>query len=648
MDTTSSSRTARVSSDRPRGRWGLLAAGVAFALVLTGCTSSHHPSAAKTSPAPTDPSAVTVVAGKATTLDLGGGADLIIPPGAMTPGATVSATYRGRPAGSAPSMTPGSDPVELISSPPDAIHGLLRLEFPVPASSLAAGTDPATEFGISTYDATTKTWAPFASTYDSARHMVIAQIPHFSWWNPFTWDFDQIWADVAQGFGSLVGTRSGPARCSGPVPSWVNQIAGLSNDADVAIHGCTQEQGNILDVELQNNRPYGQVLTYGAGVKWGWHEKGSSGVDIARNAFMDHMMGSNQVYIPPLGSASVGIFQGADGSNTDWHIGPTQGSIGTDLFSYLAGAAAAVVLPTAVACATQALSTPLTDLSIGSLRSYLLDIGGCAEASFLASVTAGEKDTVPVQQLAGELDNIKRANIVGAAVLVGGATWRIGDLVADWIVSHGTLLGNGFSVLTKAAQPPPVTGPTTTAPGPGPTQQAPTQPTTHAPTPPPTTQAPPAPTPQPVNAYDNYGPANAGHAMCRGNPGNSLSLPGGTTSQTFTVPGGVASLSGALVQIDPDASVTANLSVAVNGNVEATASTAAAGDTRFSFGPIGVSAGQTITLSITFTASSGKIITVYTAGSPGGTFIASNSCPDGAPNVSTSSTGLRAVVSGTS
>jgi hypothetical protein len=40
--------------------------------------------------------------------------------------------------------------------------------------------------------------------------MEVALIPHFSWWNPFTWDFDQIWADVTQGFGQ-------PHRTAAPV-----------------------------------------------------------------------------------------------------------------------------------------------------------------------------------------------------------------------------------------------------------------------------------------------------------------------------------------------------------------------------------------------------------------------------------------------
>ena len=179
------------------------------------------------------------------------------------------------------------------------------------------------------------------------------------------------------------------------------------------------------------------------------------------------------------------------------------------------------------------------------------------------------------------------------------------------------------------------------------------------PTPIPTATPPPIPTPsptptptlppsQPVDAYSNYGPANTGYPICRGNPNNPQSWPGGTVSQTFTVQAGVASLSSALVQIDPDSTVTAHMSLAVNGNVVATADAAAAGDTQFHFGPVSVSAGDMITLSISFTATYGKIITVYTAGSPGGTFTTSDSCPAGASNVSTTNTGLRARVSGMS
>jgi hypothetical protein len=151
---------------------------------------------------------------------------------------------------------------------------------------------------------------------------------------------------------------------------------------------------------------------------------------------------------------------------------------------------------------------------------------------------------------------------------------------------------------------------------------------------------------QPINAYDNYGGGAAGHAMCRGNPGRPESTPGGTATQTFVVPQNVGSINHALVQIDPDSTVTAHASLYVNGGFAASADALASGDTNFAFPAVAVTAGETISLTISFTATYGKIITVYTVGTPGGTFSASNSCSDGAPSLSTSATRLRAVVSG--
>ena len=172
------------------------------------------------------------------------------------------------------------------------------------------------------------------------------------------------------------------------------------------------------------------------------------------------------------------------------------------------------------------------------------------------------------------------------------------------------------------------------------------------PTPPPPPPPPPGPPPPPppaaqrVAPYNNYGAANAGRAMCRGNPGNASSMPGGTVSQTFTVPAGVAAIDQVLVQIDPDSRVTGHGALAVNGAVPATANAAAAGDTTFNFPRISVGAGDQVRFSVSFSATFGSIITVYTAGNPGGQFTTSNSCPAGAPSVSVTTTGLRAVVYG--
>ncbi|WP_088285213.1 serine/threonine-protein kinase [Kineosporia sp. A_224] len=157
-----------------------------------------------------------------------------------------------------------------------------------------------------------------------------------------------------------------------------------------------------------------------------------------------------------------------------------------------------------------------------------------------------------------------------------------------------------------------------------------------------TTAAPPPP--HRVNVLDNWG-AGFGHAMCRGTPSNSLSMPGGSLTQTFTVPSGVASIDTVLVQIDPDSRVTAHATLYVNGSARASTQAAAVGDTTFSFGTVGVSAGSTVMLSISFTATYGKIITVYTTAQQGGWFVATNDCPDGAPDVATAER-LRSIFSG--
>jgi hypothetical protein len=99
------------------------------------------------------------------------------------------------------------------------------------------------------------------------------------------------------------------------------------------------------------------------------------------------------------------------------------------------------------------------------------------------------------------------------------------------------------------------------------------------------------------------------------------------------------------VQIDPAAAVTAHATLIVNRSARARNATSAAGDTHFSFSPVAVAPGDEVKLSITFSATEGKLIAIYAAAVVGGTFTAHNSCSDGAQSFSKAN-GLRAVVSG--
>lgn len=74
-------------------------------------------------------------------------------------------------------------------------------------------------------------------------------------------------------------------------------------------------------------------------------------------------------------------------------------------------------------------------------------------------------------------------------------------------------------------------------------------------------------------------------------------------------------------------------------------------DAVFSFSPVAVSIGDSVTLMLSFTYSSGnaQIATVYSQGNPGGTFQTSNPCSASRGENSTlTGSGLRAVVYGTS
>jgi len=469
---------------------------------------------------PSDPPPITVRAGQATTLDLGGGADLIIPPGAMTAGAKVHATYAGRPAGTWDGIRPAAAPVQLISDPPDAIHGLLILEFPVPKPP--QGVDPSSVYGISTYDQSTGAWTPYASSYDAARGMVVAQIPHFSWWNPFSWDWAGIAARVNQDVGQVVGRREGAASCTSSAPSWVGQLAGVVNDADVAVRSCAQSQGDVLDVELVNNRPYGMVLKYGSSVKWGWHDTGSTAQAKAADALADKTLGPNELYLPPLSRASVGIFATKPGSNTMFQIGPT---VGTEFVDFLEDAADYLdetPLPDAVSCVTM-LSQWSIDLSPSAIRDNIVAAGGCMETAYLKLVASGALDKAKVDQLSATLSALKSASMVGQAWSIEGDVWQLADLWADQVVvgSAGSL-GNGFSVYAKATPytPPPapstspVNHPATTAPANPAPPSAPPNPAPTTQAPPPAPSAPPAPSTYPetvggpTHTWTNY--TNAG------------------------------------------------------------------------------------------------------------------------------------------
>lgn len=598
-----------------------LSFGLMLCLLPTafGCSADGSPTTASSTILPSDKPASRVV-------DLGGGARVIFDDEPVS-GSTLHVSTANPPA-AADGWTSLATPVHLEVQDGSIGDGA-TLEFAIPEGVSASSG----EVGIATFDEAAGLWMSVPVEIDASARIMRARVKHFSWWNPFSWDWVSIGASINQGVGELVGKRAGPAKCDAarPVPSWVSTTIGMTNDDAVVIRACGQSEGDVLDIQIVNNRPYGQVLSYGSAVKWGWHEPGSSAADLAVGKIMDKVLNGKGLYLPPKGRASVGIYKVSAGKSAAFPIRMSKASLLLDVLHIVATdllpeAATGIAGELVAQCGAHLLDVTTPDHfdSAEAVRTQIVDLSGCTEAAFKALVAKKVLDSHKVDELAATLSALKKANTIGWILKAYDVEWNLLDLYVDVKLVPGQPdVGQGFRVYARADNTEPST---------------PQQPTT-------------APTGDNAELqsrviFDNYGVANQGRAMCRGNPQRPESMPGGTVTQSFAVPGGVTSLTSALVQIDPDSRVSAALSVEVNGVGKASAVAQASGDTRFDFGPVAVQQGDQVSLSITFSASYGKIITVYTAGNPGGVFTTRNTCSDGAPSVQITNTGLRAQVVG--
>ena len=400
---------------------------------------------------------------------LPGGGRLIIPPGAMAADAKVTARVSAaQPDGQHTGMRLLGQAVELISDPPDAIHGVLTLELPVDVSVVPAGVDPAVWFGVSTYDEATRSWVPQTATYDETRHMIVALIRHFSWWNPFSWDFGGFGDRLAQRFGEALGKRAPAPKCHGNRPEWVGSLDGVSAGDNAAVRACAQSDGDALDIELVNNRPYGQVVRFGDAVTRAGREDIPSTVGTVLAALVDATMDDDEIYLPPLTRASVTIRHMDPKAAAVYHIGPSVLTVGADLAFYLlepldiiADIAGAVRKAPDLfrRCVVPDGGQRLTNRSTGTLWEPAKAVFTCISAVLRES----KPSDVPQKKLdrlaaAGEL--LKRAGpVLNGIQLANDVLWHIGDLVADWFANAVPARGNGFEVhareTTQDTPPPP-------------------------------------------------------------------------------------------------------------------------------------------------------------------------------------------------
>ena len=350
-----------VAPSHRRPRFAAVAGAAAVALIAGSAlalTGGHPPGT------PIRSSGTTIVA-------LPEGGVLAVPSTSMTPGTRVTAelvsatTRTGPDESSLPPVTaagavltgstPGDQligtaaPIKLDTGRKGAVHGPMRLSFPI-SGSVDQWHSPT----LATYDTTTGAWTPVSSAYDPATHTVSAEINHFSSWRPAI-----DWNSLAQAVFQQVGISNSGPTCSGPAaPNWLNPSTPGPN---LSIQACVQGSArgaDVVDVEIQNNHNYPQWVTLDQQPIYWWEDGGF-------DHFHDFGMALSKFGIDVAGTATKMLLA----PNSTMAIGFTRGS-----WANIHIASSTDIQAEALYTAAKAL--PLDGFSFDTLTSDLTSGGG--------------------------------------------------------------------------------------------------------------------------------------------------------------------------------------------------------------------------------------------------------------------------------
>ena len=705
-------RINRTDGPRRARRW--VAAGTAAVVLIAGAVvvvrhasdksvagPVQSPTAGAVTPSPT-PSGdgkqrVAAASDTDRSLDLGDGVVLRIPVGAISNNAEVTAT----PA--VAGTKPGRDGFVAVT-PAYEIKTAGKIvgkgtKAPHLSLSVSKRVRELAEAGALTVAFHTDDgWKTATGKYDQATGKFSVAMPHFSWWEFWTWDWAKWGAEASQAVLSKIGMRSNKipeCKSKTKAPSWFAQAPGIADGAGLVIRSCSQGDGNdpnVLSVQLVNNRPVGMILNFnGAEVTAAGHQDPETLPEAIQYALGDAAAdAAGGLYLPPLGRAWIGIRNPGAGTSHDYFIGPSFATLGGDILQALADGAIPAVADAATARAVYriyrdtfkaAMSGKCSGLAVKatgsmvsgqgpadkenwlSLMNDLLggDLAACVAAATTAiareGVANGKDITSVVSKFSSVVQFAKAAAKAGKLFSVAKVIANVGDIWVDSFAAAGKQ-GYGFSVWARSTPVPDSSPSDAETLKPKPTRTAetsrgpvstPVRPArSHEPTPPTT----PTLASQPVTLYDNYGEAaGPGTPMCAGNPGRPESMPGGRLVQRFTAQQS-STITRATVQIDPAPAISVTATISVNGVSRASATATPTGDTRFGFASVPVRRGDIVDLSLNWSTvaspdNNPKLDTIYTTGTPGGSLTVTNTCSDGAPTYSTSAAGLRARIEGT-
>ncbi|MBV9821103.1 MAG: hypothetical protein JO144_02575, partial [Actinobacteria bacterium] len=245
-------------------------AGVAFALVRphhrvdgTGAsaTPTTTPPATSSTPSSTDTSTasapVTVASGG--TVALPDGTSVDIAPGSVSTDTTVTLTHGGdSPALPSDGLSSAGQPVH-IELAAGQLAGSASVSIPVTAPA-----DTPDGLGLlpllAYYDEDAGTWTAVEATYNSAAHTVTATVDHFSWWNPFTWNYSAIRDSIKQALADMAGIPSGiKPTCAHPAPA---SVATVTVTGASLLDYCLDDSNGALTLRTRSRPDFPLLLTW--------------------------------------------------------------------------------------------------------------------------------------------------------------------------------------------------------------------------------------------------------------------------------------------------------------------------------------------------------------------------------------------------
>jgi hypothetical protein len=187
------------------------------------------------------------------------GANLSVPPGAVSGGGQLRATTAGAPPSSQPTgigrvaLTGASVPVRFALTGARIVKPV-SITFRIRPIALPAGLPAASRSSavwLSFYNPASQRWQAVASEYDPATGMVSAKVQHLSWWMAWTWDWPGTALRIRQALSAFSSGRAPAASCPGVAQVTVTNLGA----PDAPLIGCAERAvSGTLTISLTNNR----------------------------------------------------------------------------------------------------------------------------------------------------------------------------------------------------------------------------------------------------------------------------------------------------------------------------------------------------------------------------------------------------------